>query len=580
MKRMGVEDLRFSIQIVLEYSVSYVIIVLFANLVLALAGPATVYLYQRMVNGFQMMESFHYLLFLVLIYVVLLFSVESLNLLLEYYKKKTAMGFDLYMRSRWLSKISKLTLSEMEDSEIKDALGILEAQGSGYLLHIIEMPIVILSSAVAFTSYFYILSADKPWLLGFGIVPGFLKYLIDVRLDQKIFSLAQKRAPSYRKIWYIQSLFKEYRYTKELKVLGIYPFLLRRFERLQKRYNQEKMALNKKSTCVYFLINSIEFMCMGLAFAFVIKDAIEGQLLAGTCLAYLQSFMQAKEQFEHVLEGVGEIKGQSYYANHLRRFFDFKEEEDRGVEIPRIREIAFRHVSFRYPKAENDILYDVSFHVKRGDVIAIVGENGSGKTTLIKLLMGLYDDYEGVISVDERNLRDIKKVSFREKIACVFQDYIKFESSIRWNITSGNEEIVERDDCLKAGLARVGLTDWMEKENICLDTQVGSLFKDGVQLSIGQWQRLALARAWMKQADVYIFDEPNASQDGKSAEKIWENIMSYRKSGIVIIVTHSLKILKRNIDKILYIDNGRVLCSSKHEDLLNYESYRKLWKEA
>lgn len=580
MKRMVVKDLSFSIQIVREYSALYVMTIFFANLALALAGPATVCLYQKMVNGLQMMKSFRYLLFLVIIYVVLLFSVESLNLLLEYYKKKTAMGFDLYMKSRWLTKISKLTLSEMEDSEVKDALGMLEAQGSGYLLHIIEMPTVVLSSAVAFASYFYILSADKPWLLGLGIIPGLLKYLIDVRLDQKIFSLAQKRAPAYRRIWYIQSLFKEYRYTKELKVLGIYPFLLRRFESLQKRYDQEKMVLNKKSTCMYFFINSIEFMFMGLAFAFVIKNAVEGQLLAGTCLAYLQSFMQAKEQFAHILEGVGEIKGQSYYVNHLRRFFGFMEEEDRGVEIPWIREIAFRHVSFRYPKAENDILNDVSFSVKRGDVIAIVGENGSGKTTLIKLLMGLYDKYEGVISVDGRNLRDIKKVSFREKIACVFQDYIKFESSIRWNLASGNEEVADRDDYLKAGLARVGLTDWMKKENLCLNTQVGNLFKDGVQPSIGQWQRLALARAWMKKADVYIFDEPNASQDGKFAEKIWENILSYKDSGIVIIVTHSLKTLARNIDKILFIDNGRVLSSSKHTDLLNYKSYRKLWKEA
>ena len=247
------------------------------------------------------------------------------------------------------------------------------------------------------------------------------------------------------------------------------------------------------------------------------------------------------------------------------------EEEPEGDEdcIDKIHEIEMKNVEFRYPQRSESAVKNINLRILTGEKIAIVGENGSGKTTLANILMGFYDDYEGEIFINGLNLKTLDKESYRERLGALFQDFGKYEASIRENIAYGNLDLLHADSYIMEIAREFDILSLIERAPNNLETQLGYWFDEGKQISIGQWQKVALCRAFIKNADVYILDEPNAALDAISEyyiAQLYKKIL-YEKLGIII--AHKFGNFVQNIDRIFVLEDGEIVQQGSHTQLLS-----------
>ena len=270
----------------------------------------------------------------------------------------------------------------------------------------------------------------------------------------------------------------------------------------------------------------------------------------------------------------------SLFLGQLFEFFDLKEEDiSNKIKIDEIREIEIRNLYYKYNSSKEYVLKNVNLRINKNEKIAILGMNGSGKTTLIKLIMGFYRNYEGNILINGIEVRDIDKESLLKEISTLFQDFVKYEASFRENISYSNLKIMSEDEKIKNIAKKFNFLDLIDSYDKKLDTQLGMWFDDGVNLSMGQWQKIALARAFAKNSSMYILDEPNASMDAiteKEISDLYENILENK---IGIIIAHRFVNIVNIVDKIIVLQNGEIIESESHEELIKKGNiYKKLAK--
>lgn len=262
----------------------------------------------------------------------------------------------------------------------------------------------------------------------------------------------------------------------------------------------------------------------------------------------------------------------SAIVDNVKEFFDLPQEDinENGVYIDRIDSIIFKNVYYKYRDDGEYILKNINLSINKGNFIIVMGYNGSGKTTFIKLIMGLYNDYEGDIFINGIDLRTINIESYRNKISALFQNYIRYEMSILDNVSLGNLRQSDNLNKINELLKKVNLNNLGE----CKDDNLGYRFNDGRQISLGQWQKIALARTLIKDAELYVFDEPNASLDLVSEAEVFTAIHEhiYNKMGIIIMHRFNNIILKS--DKIIVLNNGEIAEEGTHYELIkNREIY-------
>nr|WP_236887070.1 ATP-binding cassette domain-containing protein [Clostridioides difficile] len=249
------------------------------------------------------------------------------------------------------------------------------------------------------------------------------------------------------------------------------------------------------------------------------------------------------------------------------------------LKIDSIEKIEFKNVFFKYKKEQDYILKNINLVLEKGTSFAIVGLNGSGKTTLGKLMMGYYFDYEGEILINGTSIKNIDMNSYRNKIGFLFQDFLKFEATLRENIYYGNLSLINDDMNLEKIINKFDLNKILEGENDKYDTQLGYWFDSGKQISIGQWHRVALSRTFVKNADVYLLDEPNSSLDPFTENRLSNLYSEVFENKIGIIITHRFINIVKKVDEIIVIDNGNIIEKGTHEHLLHTGTlYSKLYK--
>ena len=565
---------------IFNYDKKYIYILLISVVISGILPPISTLLSQEVVNALQ--KKMH--IKIIFFYVILYISVDLVDTLykygLQYYKTRFSYGFNLHFNIKILEKASKLKLKDYEDSETYNMISRAQDEGKGKQLVYIETFMNIFSGIITMISYLLIIISFKPQLVIIIIIVPIIKYLITKKIGILSFDLLKRRTNDLRKSRYFQYLMTYGEYFKELKIFNLFSVFIEKYKFYTKKFNDENLCLERKKAVSLSIVSIIETLVDGGLFSYIVYNGYIGTILIGNVLTYMKAITQVKQQMTVVLGTFSEIYKESFFIDQIIDYFQLLEtNEERKIVINSIENIKIEDLSYKYKEGQDYILKNINLEIKRNETVAFVGQNGSGKTTLIKLIMGFYDDYEGNIYINGIELKKIDQKSLIDKIATVFQDYVKYQATFRENISYGNMSVFEDDSVLYSICEELGIKRLIENSENKLDSQIGHWFDNGMQISIGQWQKVALARAFIKNAELYILDEPNSALDSIAEAdmlKLYEKII---RNHMGIIVTHKFNVLVKRVDRIVVLSEGGISGIGTHESLLKLNSdYRKMYE--
>ncbi len=418
-------------------------------------------------------------------------------------------------------------------------------------------------------------------LILLGTLPSIFLYLKSTKLSWGIF---ESSAPVSRHAHYYRNLMMEdSRAVKEIKLFGLRSHFLTKFDSLMGNYLKKQQNLALKEFVFLTLIGIIEGIFSVFAAWLVIQSFTEGRISVGDVAFFWALLFQFAGHSRWVVRMIGEINTSATFTTPFVKILNFKPqivEKENPESFPdKIKEIEFRNVSFKYPKAKKYALKDVSFSIKPGDSIALVGENGSGKTTLIKLLCRLYDVSEGEILIDGINIKDYSLDELYNNLGVIFQDFMKYEALVQENIGFGKLEEMKKKKGIHKASVKSEAWEFIKDLEGKYKTHLGKTLKDeGTELSVGQWQKIALARAFFRDAQILILDEPTAAVDAKTEYKIFQRFEELTKGKISFLISHRFSTV-RMANKIIVINKGEIIEIGNHYELLRKNGeYAKMFK--
>ncbi|HLH00684.1 MAG TPA: ABC transporter ATP-binding protein [Bryobacteraceae bacterium] len=412
----------------------------------------------------------------------------------------------------------------------------------------------------------------SPWflvLLVAAVIPAFLG---ETRFAMLAYSILYRWTPERRELDYLRMLGASSQSAKEVKVFGLGQYLAARSRALFDRFYRENKALAIKRAVTGSLLNLLPTAGYYGAYVLILVRTLAGALTVGSLTFLVGAFGRSRTLIESLFSSLNNIAEQAMYIKDLFDFFETRPSiVSRPDALPAPRLIRsgfeFRRVSFAYPGSDRRVLRDVSFRFDAGERIALIGENGAGKTTLVKLLARLYDPVEGAILLDGVDLRDYDVDSLRSEIGVIFQDYMRYDMLARENIGMGRIEELENDTRIEAA-ARKSLAEALIAQFPGGYKQMlGRRFEEGVDLSAGQWQKIALARAYMRDAQVLILDEPTASLDARAEYEVFLRFADLTRDKMAVLISHRFSTV-RMADRILVLGDGELIEQGTHQQLV------------
>ncbi|ODT83989.1 MAG: ABC transporter ATP-binding protein [Pelagibacterium sp. SCN 64-44] len=470
-----------------------------------------------------------------------------------------------------MAHAARLDLMHFESAEYQDRLERARRQAAGRNALLSQMfgqaqdILTVVTLAAGLFAY-------APWLillLPLSFVPAIWG---ETRFNTLAYFLSRWRTPERRELEYIRYIGASAETAKELKLFGLGDFLIARFRELAHTIYLENRSLATQRAAWGALFSSISTLTYYGAYGFIVWRTVTGAFSIGD-LAFLSgSFLRLNGLFQKLLLGFTQIAGQSMYLDDLFSFFEIEPTilspaDPKPFPQPIRQGITFENVGFRYPGTENWAIRHLSFTLQAGETLALVGENGAGKTTIVKLLTRLYDPDEGRITIDGVDLRELSVADIHAHIGVIFQDFIRYSLSARENIGVGR--IADQHDMgrIETAAERSLADGVISRLPKGYDQQLGRLFKHGRDLSGGEWQKVAIARAYMRDADLIILDEPTAALDAKAEADVFARFKSLAAGKSAVIISHRFSTV-RMADRILVLENGGILESGSHEQLL------------
>ena len=473
---------------------------------------------------------------------------------------------------RLMEHAATLDLEDYEDAEFQDQLDRARRQTSGRMTLMTQLfgqaqdMVTVASFAAGLILY-------APWLivlLLFALVPAFLG---EAHFNAQSYSLDFVRTPERRELDYVRQTAASVETAKEVKIFGLNGFLIDRYKRLSTSFYAAHRRLAMRRASWGGLFTAIGTVGYYLAYAYIVWRTLEGQFSIGDLTFLAGSFRRLRNLLEGLLAGFSTTASQALYLDDLFSFFDVEPEilsPDNPRPFPKpIRQgFVFEGVGFIYPGAERWAVRNLSFTLHAGEVLALVGENGAGKTTLVKLLARLYDPDEGRILLDGHDLREYDLEQLRGNLGVIFQDFVRYNMTAAENIAVGR--IGDRDDRprIERAAMRSQADEGIAKLPGGYDQMIGKRFRNGVELSGGEWQKIALARAYMREAEVLILDEPTAALDARSEFEVFQRFKELSKGRTAILISHRFSSV-RMADRILVLADGTVEAAGTHEELIS-----------
>ncbi len=416
------------------------------------------------------------------------------------------------------------------------------------------------------------LIAFSPWLILLLVVALVPAFLGEAHFNGLSYSLTFGWTPERRELDYLRLAGASDETAKEVKIFGLDGFLIERFRTLSERFYRANRSLALRRASWGAGLAAVGSAGYYAAYAFILIRTVSGQLTLGDLVFLSGSFSRLRGLMQGILQSFSSVAEGALYLKDLFDFFEIRPRVASPVApipVPNpIREgFRFEGVGFRYPNAERWVLRDLSFTLQAGEKLALVGENGAGKTTLVKLLARLYDPTEGRITLDGRDLRDYDLVALRREIGVIFQDFVKFQLSAGENIAVGRIEARTDQPRIEDAADRSLADTVVAKLPEGYAQVIGRRFAGGVDLSGGEWQKIALARAYMRDAQLLILDEPTAALDARAEHEVFERFSELTRGKMAVLISHRFSTV-RMADRILVLDGGRQLEIGTHADLL------------
>ena len=412
----------------------------------------------------------------------------------------------------------------------------------------------------------------NPWLILLLILAVIPSFLGETHFNQRTYSLTRSWTPERRELDYIRYIGASDQTAKEVKIFNLADFLAERFGVLADRYYKANRKIAVRRAFVGSLLSAIGTLSYYGAYVFIVLQTIQSIISVGTLTFLAGSFSRMRAMLQGIMNRFSKIAEGALYLQDLFDFFALEPQiQSKGVSklVPRPikKGFTFENVSFKYLNSERWAIRNLSFHLNAGEKLALVGENGAGKTTLVKLLARLYEPTEGRILLDGVDLREYDLKDLRDAIGIIFQDYQRFQMKVAENIAVGNiralSDVERIEEAARKSLADPVVQNLPNKYNQVL----GKRFMDGVELSGGQWQKVALARAYMRDAELLILDEPTSALDARAEHEVFLRFADLIEGKSAVLISHRFSTV-RMADRILFLENGQLLELGSHEELL------------
>jgi len=411
-------------------------------------------------------------------------------------------------------------------------------------------------------------------ILFVAVLPGII---VKIRHADRLYKWQSRSTETERRTYDYHWMLTDELHAKEVRLFDLGNLFRRRYRNLRKTLRSERLRLAKSRSGFDLIAQAGAIAALFGILAFIASRTIQGAMTLGDMVMYYQAFQRAQSYLQEIMGGLAGLYEDSMFLNHFYDFMDLKPRTaspEHSVEVPRPMQsgIALEHVSFRYPTAGEEVLHDIELKIQPGEVVAFVGDNGAGKTTLAKLLCRLYDPTGGRITMDGRDFRDFDIQALRREITMIFQDYIHYPLTARENIWLGDVSLSPDDDRIHAAAQQSGADGIISRLPHGYETILGNQYDGGVELSIGEWQKVALARAFLRNAQLIILDEPTSAISARVEHEVFKSFRSLLNGRAALIISHRFSTV-RMADLICVLEEGRIVESGSHEELIQLGGY-------
>jgi len=477
-----------------------------------------------------------------------------------------------HINSLIMRKAINLDLQFFENPVFYDTLQNARRRADTSALSIVRSTLQMVQQVITLVSLIVLLLRFSVWLAVIVFITAIPSFLSQSQYAERAFRAISRRAPESRLLNYLEMLLTGNEFVKEVKLFGLGENFLKQYQTLFTQFYLEDKAIAEKRTVAglgWGLLSSLAYYG---SYAWIVIRTITGLITLGDMSMFLSIFRQSQRSIQSLLDNLNSLYENNLFLDNLLTYLELEPllaatENGLIAPSPITQGIEFRNVSFTYPGSDHLVLKDISFSIQPGERIALVGLNGAGKTTLIKLLTRLYDPTEGQILLDGVDLRNYDLGSLHQRFGVIFQDFVRYQFTVRENIGFGQIDELENVDRIKQAADRGGASEVIEDLPEGYETMLGRRWERGQELSGGEWQKIALARAFMRKAEVLVLDEPTSSLDAEAEYEVFKRFDELMGDRIGVLISHRFSTV-RMAHRIVMLQEGRIHELGSHEELI------------
>lgn len=551
---------------------SYLIIL---NILQSIIPLASLFIYQELINA--VLKKGSNIFSVLIVYILMQMMLSILSQLNSYISEKFNMNLSYNLNLKLLKKTSSLNLIDFEQADTYNLIENIVQDSTYKPFQLFNAIIGVITGFLSLLTSIIYVSTWNVAVSTFLLIIPVISLVIFMRVGQLEFLIQWERANSEREVWYINYLLTHDFSFKEIKLNGISQYFIDKYGTLKRNFMTQDLNISKKKVLFRGSLDILLNFINGIAIFMMIQSIRSGKLLVGNFVSLIQAITRVNTYSQSMIQNTYIIYNTSLFMEQLFKFFDM-EVSNISIQNSRISRIEKRidkikvnNLSFIYPGSVKKTLEDINVEFNKGELVAIVGKNGSGKSTLVKLLSGLYQPSEGQIYYNNESSDVLDLSYYQNNVSVLFQDFVKFELSVRENIGLSDVNSIS-DSKIKKHIDNLKLNFLTAENNFNLNQRLGTWFNDSRQISGGQWQKVALARTFFKNASIYILDEPSSALDPVSEKEIFDEFVTRSKDKIALFVSHNLMAASR-ADRIIVMQDGRIIDEGKHDDLISKSKY-------